>query len=247
METLINDTWEHAFPSLLGRKIDMILTDPPYKYETPPMKCGMMRDEGRVSQSQIDDAELNHGVDLAEFLDKCVGLFDTKQHFCGVFTCSLYQIHEYILWARENKLQYNLGVWHKTNPVPLCSCRYLNDVEYWIYIKGNKSKIQGQYATKSLVYTSSINQSDKKKYKHPNCKPVGLMEKFIINHSPTGDGAIFDPFMGSGSTGIACINMHRDFIGIEKDATFFDTAEQRIKHRRDIADEENFSLDDYAR
>lgn len=54
---------------------------------------------------------------------------------------------------------------------------------YWIYIKGNKSKILGSYATKSMVYTSSVNKSDKAEFGHPTCKPVDLMEKFIINHT----------------------------------------------------------------
>lgn len=246
METLIHGKWEEHLPKLKGRKIDMILTDPPYKYETPPMSSGMMS-EGRVFQKEIVSNELNQGFDLSAFLDSCLELFEHKQLFCGVFTCSLYQVHEYILWARENGLQYNLGVWHKTNPAPLCSCRYLNDVEYWIYIKGNKSKINGVYATKSLVYTSSVNKKDKTLFKHPNCKPVGLIEKFLHNHY-NGNGAVLDPFMGSGSTGIACINMHCDFIGIDHNEQWYDIAKSRIEKRRAIADAEqqSFSLDDYA-
>ena len=97
----------------------------------------------------------------ASFLNTCLQLFDHKQKFCAVITCSTKQIIEYITWAENNGLQYGLGVWHKSNPAPLCNYKYLNDVEYWIYIKGNKSKILGNYHSKSLVYKSQINKKDK--------------------------------------------------------------------------------------
>lgn len=118
-------------------------------------------------------------------------------------------------------------MWKKTNPAPLCNCKYLNDVEYWIYIKGSKSKILGSYASKSMVYTSKINKADKAEFSHPTCKPVELMEKFIINHTDAGC-VVIDPFMGSGSTGVAAKNLNRKFIGIEMDDNYFEIAKNRI-------------------
>ncbi len=62
---------------------------------------------------------------------------------------------------------------------------------------------------------------------HPTQKPVRLMERLIA--VVTREGArVLDPFMGSGSTGIACINTGRAFIGIEKDADYYRTAKERI-------------------
>jgi DNA modification methylase len=163
------------------------------------------------------------------FLDSCMDIFNSKQKFCGIFTCSTKQVIEYISWAEKNKLQYGIGVWHKTNPAPLCNCKYLNDVEYWVYIKGNKSKILGSYHTKSMVYTSKINKKDKAEFGHPTCKPIELMEKFIINHS-TECQTILDPFMGSGSTGVAAKNLNRNFIGIELHENYFKIAKNRIEN-----------------
>lgn len=60
---------------------------------------------------------------------------------------------------------------------------------------------------------------------HPNQKPVGLLEELVLK-SP---GIICDPFMGSGTTGIACIRTGRKFIGIEIDPTHYDTAVNRIQ------------------
>lgn len=212
--------------------VDMILTDPPYEMflqkSMKRLKSGMLRGDERKFQEQLKNEGLTVGFDVKNFLTQCLSLFDKKQKFCGVFTCSTKQVIEYIAWAEENKLQYGIGVWHKTNPAPLCNCKYLNDVEYWIYIKGNKSKILGNYHTKSMVYTSKINKKDKTEFGHPTCKPVDLMEKFITNHSTEGQ-TILDPFMGSGSTGVAAKILNRNFIGIELDDKYFEIAKERIE------------------
>lgn len=62
---------------------------------------------------------------------------------------------------------------------------------------------------------------------HPTQKPVKLMEDIIKKHSNAGD-TVLDCFMGSGSTGVACINQGRNFIGIEKDPEFFRKAKERL-------------------
>ena len=206
--------------------VDMILTDPPYEL-SKSKGGGMMGKGGRKFMEQVNKADMVNGIDTALFLDTCLGLFDVKQKFCGVFTCSNKQLIEYISWAETNNLQYGVGVWNKTNPAPLCNYKYLGDVEYWVYIKGNKSKILGSYASKSMVYTSKINKADKDKFNHPTCKPVEFMEKFLINHTVEGS-AVLDPFMGSGSTGVAAKNLNRKFIGIEMSKQYFDIAKDRI-------------------
>jgi DNA modification methylase len=64
--------------------------------------------------------------------------------------------------------------------------------------------------------------------KHSTEKPVALMEWILKYYSKEGD-VVLDPTMGSGSTGIACKNMNRNFIGIEKDKEIFDGAVKRLK------------------
>jgi len=60
---------------------------------------------------------------------------------------------------------------------------------------------------------------------HPTEKPVGLIERFVS----WTNGVVIDPFMGSGTTGIACHNLKRNFIGIEKERKYFDIACKRIE------------------
>lgn len=62
---------------------------------------------------------------------------------------------------------------------------------------------------------------------HPNQKPIRVMEWSI--EASSAPGLICDPFMGSGTTGVACVNLNRSFIGIEKEPVYFDIACKRIE------------------
>jgi site-specific DNA-methyltransferase (adenine-specific) len=62
---------------------------------------------------------------------------------------------------------------------------------------------------------------------HPTQKPVGLLEELIKTYSNESD-MILDCCMGSGTTGVAALHLHRRFIGIELDKYYFDIAEKRI-------------------
>jgi DNA modification methylase len=62
---------------------------------------------------------------------------------------------------------------------------------------------------------------------HPTQKPVAVME-WAISHLPDKTSMVLDPFMGSGTTGVACVNLGRKFIGIERDPKYFQTACERI-------------------
>ena len=63
---------------------------------------------------------------------------------------------------------------------------------------------------------------------HPTQKPVSLLEYLIKTYTNKGEN-VLDNCMGSGSTGVACVNTNRNFIGIESDEKYFKIAERRIK------------------
>ncbi len=73
---------------------------------------------------------------------------------------------------------------------------------------------------------------------HPTQKPVNLLEQLILTYSNEGD-TVLDNCMGSGSTGVACVNTGRNFIGMELDETYFDMARQRIEQtKQELSDRE---------
>lgn len=78
----------------------------------------------------------------------------------------------------------------------------------------------GDYGIKKIIPS---------KTQHPTVKPVALMAHFIRLHTMPRD-VVLDPFMGSGTTGVACVNMDREFIGVELDPQFYEMAEKRLKN-----------------
>lgn len=70
---------------------------------------------------------------------------------------------------------------------------------------------------------------------HPTQKPVPLLEYLIKTYTNEGD-TVLDFCMGSGSTGVACVNTGRNFIGIELDDHYFEVAEERIRRAQDDAE-----------
>jgi DNA modification methylase len=73
-----------------------------------------------------------------------------------------------------------------------------------------------------------LSSGDYKNRAHKTQKPVSLMLWVLENYSKIGD-TIFDPFMGSGTTGVACMQLGRNFIGCEIDPNYYAIAEKRIK------------------
>lgn len=89
----------------------------------------------------------------------------------------------------------------------------------WTNSKRNSVKIFAQ-STNGLM-------GEEKNRVHPTQKPIRLLTWLIENYTQEGD-VIFDPFMGSGSTGVAAMRAGRRFIGVEKDPAYFAIAQERI-------------------
>jgi len=100
-------------------------------------------------------------------------------------------------------------------------------------ISSNSSNYGKQVPIKresNLYYPTSIleiSNADRTKRIHPTQKPVALMEYLIKTYTNEGD-LVLDNCMGSGTTGVACKNLKREFIGIELDGEYFKIAKQRI-------------------
>ena len=103
--------------------------------------------------------------------------------------------------------------------------------------KVKNSNVYGKAATHDYIQTSTGYPTNLLEIKgitveagrlHPNQKPVELLEYLIRTYSNEGE-TVFDSCMSSGSTGIACINTNRNFIGIELDKDYFEIAKDRIE------------------
>lgn len=114
----------------------------------------------------------------------------------------------------------NLLVWDKGNCTP--NRYYLNACEFILFLRKGNAKNINNLGSKTIISIPNVRNKT-----HPTEKPVDLMKMLIKNSSNEND-IVLDLFMGSGSTGVACVNTNRNFIGIELDKDYFDIAKQRI-------------------
>ena len=137
--------------------------------------------------------------------------------------------HENILVFYEKKPIYNPQMWYSTPYTGFSS---------------NKSKIGEVYGSakskhrdnpEGSRYPKTILKFKQEKGYHPTQKPIALMEYLIKTY--TNEDVVLDPTMGSGTTGVACVNTNRKFIGIELEKEYFDTAKKRIDETNNL---ENF-------
>ena len=97
------------------------------------------------------------------------------------------------------------------------------------YVKHLDQFVEGGNVSNKRYPTSIVQfATGKSKSVHPTQKPTALLEYLIKTYTNEGM-TVFDATMGSGSTGVACKNTNRDFIGVEMNEEYFDIAEQRIK------------------
>jgi site-specific DNA-methyltransferase (adenine-specific) len=134
-----------------------------------------------------------------------------------------YKVHENILVFSNKTHFYNP---QKTKGKPYISGKGLSGEAV-----GNVKKVQTKNSGDRFPRSVLKFTTDKSKSKHPTQKPVALMEYLIKTYTNEGD-LVLDFAMGSGTTGVACMNLNRKFIGIELNEKYFNIALQRIEEAR---------------
>lgn len=116
---------------------------------------------------------------------------------------------------------HNLLYWDKGTCTP--NRWYMKNAEYVGFFFKGKAFAINDCSAKQGVYIAHTDTTD-----HPTEKPVALMQHYIRNSSQPGE-VVFDPFMGTGTTGVAAVRSGRKFVGIEKDPRWFEVAVERIQ------------------
>lgn len=189
--------------------VDMVLADIPYG-EVNQKSSGL-----RLLDREKADA---CSIDLQDMVDECVRVCRGSFYiFCGTE-----QISQIIANFRRHKLTTRLCAWEKSNPSPMNGSRmWLSGMEFCVFAR--KPKATFNEHCKKALWSAHVGKSKV----HPTEKPVKLMERLILastNESET----VLDFTMGSGTTGVACVNTNRNFIGIELEPDYFRIAKDRI-------------------
>ncbi|MEG2684462.1 MAG: site-specific DNA-methyltransferase [Erysipelotrichaceae bacterium] len=220
----LGDSLEYI-KGLDDNSLDHIITDPPYNIS----KDNNFKTMGRAG---IDFGEWDKGFDLTTWIN----LVSNKIKKGGnIVIFNDWKNLSYICEALENNgfEVKDMIRWEKSNPMPRNrDRRFIVDYEtaIWAVKKGAKwtfNRLNDTY-DRPLIECGLTPKSEKEQGNHPTQKPVYVMEWLVKHLSNEGD-IIFDPFMGSGSTGVACIKNNRKFIGSELDEAYFNISEERIK------------------
>lgn len=115
--------------------------------------------------------------------------------------------------------------------MPTFNNKYLTDKEYCLYFRKNGYCNPANYEDARTIFSSFINIKDKKLFKHPTIKPLDIISKLVKNSSRAGD-VILDCFSGSGTTAVACHNLNRHFICIEKDPDYWAASVKRLEEAK---------------
>lgn len=217
--------------------VDLILTDPPYIISKKSnFAVGGSWNDATDKRCRKTPPKTDFGEwdKTALDLDTIINLFYKKLKNGGtaIIFYDMWKIQELKETAESNHFkQFRLGRWEKSNPVPVNSkINYLsNGCEYFLSaVKGSNPTFHSEYD--KGIYLMPI-CSGKERTPHPNQKPLKLMELLVLKHSNKND-VVLDAFMGSGTTGVACVNTNRNFIGIELDEQYFNIAKDRINNAR---------------
>lgn len=195
----------------LDAKFDLIITDPPY---------GVLPDGKEKDRFQWDN------INLIPFTTKWfLQSNQVMNDSCWTF----------IFWSQK---YFNIGT-NIFNPTRILFWRYNNlilnprndfcydyDVIFLIK-KGSPTLIPGKHSC-DLEFTRPQSNFKIDKLVHPTQKPLNLISHLIHITTPQ---IVFDPFMGSGTTGVACAEIGIEFVGIEKEPKYFEMAIERIKQK----------------
>jgi site-specific DNA-methyltransferase (adenine-specific) len=202
------------------KSIDLVLTDPPYNFES--QGGGLYKKRGNLQR-----IENSFGSDFTpeKLLTECERITKSMH---GYFWCSKAIIRNYLNWAQDRGYGFNVLTWHKNNPIPANNNNFLPDTEYCIFIRG-KGTTFNQELPFNLYRKYDITSLEKRD-DHPTPKPIRIMEKHILISTEEND-IVIDPFLGSGTTAVACQALKRNFIGIEISPEYCEIARQRLRQQ----------------
>ena len=208
-------------------KVDCILTDPPYNISRAH-QLGF----SNMGRAGMDYGKWDYGFNQTEWIEQCLPFVKDGG---SVIIFNDWKNLSYLVEALDANgcAIKDLLRWEKLNPMPRnVDARYVVDFECAIWaVKGKKRWVFNK--PKNLPYLKAVFKSGVvpggKNRLHPTQKHLGVIEEILNIHTNKND-LVFDPFSGSGTTALACLNHKRKFIGCEIDKKYFELAFQRLQN-----------------
>ena len=195
-------------------KVDCVLTDPPYGID---FVSGRRKE--KYNKIKNDDSL----IFLNEFFFKCNEVLKDNSHiYCF---CSWHNVDKFkVEFEKYFKLK-NILIWEKNNK-GMGDLKGSYAPKYEMVLFGHKGRRENE-GSRQVDVIKAKKTGNKL---HPTQKPTDLLE-ILIKNSTKENEIILDCFMGSGSTGVACMNTNRRFVGIEIEENYFNIAKNRIENK----------------
>lgn len=185
--------------------VDAVITDPPYgiKINRVANNFGSATNLSR----RATNLDWDDNAPTKEYFDEIKRVSKNQIVFgANYFWENFYSSQCYIIWDKRGNLP----------AVPFCDTEFA-----WTSFQDRMPK---KY---TVINHGFIRDSKDQRTEHPTQKPTELFVKILLDFTNEGD-TILDPFMGSGTTGVACARLNRNFIGIEINPQYFEIARKRI-------------------
>lgn len=222
----------------LGVKVDAIITSPPYnmnlrvrngKYVSRATWPGHINEFATKYQNYKDDLSMDEYFEFQDnFIEKALlitnSLFYNIQMITGNKIALMHLLGKYAKKIKE------IIIWNKEHAEPAVNKNTLNSQFEFIFVFENSKPFHRMFDYCGFARgteTNVWNIKRERNTKHKAGFPVELVKR-IINDFIPDNATILDPFMGSGTTGVACKKLNRNFIGIEIDDNYFNIARERI-------------------
>ena len=223
MKKIINENAIDVLDRMIAKeyKVDLIVTDPPYKTTKRGSSGGtggMLKNENFKSG---DGGFKNNDVIQLEWMKKCYKVLKEDKHIYIMtnnknlsqtlidIQLAGFKIFKTLIWAKDNCIT---NMW------------YMDSHEYIIFARKGKANKINNCGDRSVFNIPNVKNKN-----HPSEKPIELFEKLVLNSSNEND-VVLDCFMGVGTLPIACNNTKRNYIGIEINEEYFNIAKEKIKN-----------------
>lgn len=213
--------------SIPSNSVDLVVTDPPYKVTSR----GNAGNAGGMMKKKISmqgKVFKHNDIKPIEYIPELYRILKDGSH-CYIMTNHV-NLHEMLNVAKDSGFHFIKSlIWNKGNKI--MGRFYMSQYEYILFFRKGKAKKINKCGTSDILsIANKKTKNEKGENIHDTEKPIELMSILIENSSKEND-VVIDPFMGVGSTVIACKNLNRQCIGIELDEEYFKIAKDRINNR----------------
>ena len=232
----------------VASRVDLVFADPPYFLSNDGITChaGQMVSVNKGDWDRLSSVDEMHAFN-SRWIRVCQ---EVLQKNGSVWVSGTRHVIHSVGFAMQQLGMKVLNdiTWEKPNPPPNLSCRYFThstEIILWA-AKDTKSKhkfnyrlmraMNGDKQMKSVWRISPPSSEEKVFGKHPTQKPLELLDRIVQASSDEGD-LVVDPFVGSGTTGLAAVRLGRRFIGIDLETSFLALAVKRYELMRNNRDE----------